>query len=161
MWGLLNRFAPRAVSEEERAERDARPRLPKVDGGRRRGMVFYMAFLYTPMGTQIFTGDLESITKNASKLPTCHGWLVPYRGKQQIGKGSPWLFGKHTHTFESNKYPRLYLMHKSPRCHDDVKHRCYQLVLYTQRDSMRVLATIRRLPKQYLHALKEFDKTPS
>ena len=151
---------PPVISEEERKIRDARPRLPKTDVGRDTGLVFYMAFVYTPTGTQIFTGDLEHIYAATGNLPTCHGWIVPYRGKQQSGKGSPWLFGKLSYSFGlHDAYPRMYLSQRGrfSRLNPEFKRRCYQLLYYQEpKGQPKVVATLRRLPKQYIRALKAY-----
>jgi len=54
-----------------------------------------MAFIYTPTGTKIVTGDLPSIIYATKKWPTCHGWVVPYRNREPLNyEAMPYLFGR-------------------------------------------------------------------
>jgi len=149
-------WEPRQVSPEERTRRDARPRLPKVEGMRGRGLVFFLAFVYAPDGVKMFTGDLGVIEDNAKKLPTSHGWIVPYRGGKQIGPAMPHLFGKHTHA-KYGVFPAVHMMPIGCRKKECLSHRKWKIFVRTSPTSTVVLATLRSLPKQHLRCLKKVE----
>ena len=130
-------------------------KLTPINLERKRGYIFCLAFIYTPEGTKLLTGDHDAIDKYCREhYGLCHGMRVCTKYGQTFK--SWWLFGKSENY--SNEDSRITLTHLDSKILNGytgafwkergIKRSCW--ALYSRGCKERVIRTWRRLPKHYI-----------